>query len=136
MEPQDNRAFRFPVSVKGVVLRGARVVLLRNEREEWELPGGKLEPTESPERCVVREIEEELALAVAAERLLDAWVYTIAPGTRVLIVTYGCSEPALREARLSDEHRELRWFDVGELDGLPMPEGYRRSIRAWAAARG
>ncbi len=47
---------RFPVSVKGVGLDGARVVLLRNEREEWELPGGKLEPGQGAEECVVRAI--------------------------------------------------------------------------------
>ena len=55
-ELQDNLAYRFPVSVKGVVMRDAQVVLLHNERHEWELPGGKLEPDESPEQCVVREI--------------------------------------------------------------------------------
>ena len=56
--PQDNQAYRFPVSVKGVVLHAERVVLLKNEREEWELPGGKLELGESPEDCVTREIYE------------------------------------------------------------------------------
>ena len=38
-EPQDNLAYRFPVLVKGVVRRDAQVVLLHNERNEWELPG-------------------------------------------------------------------------------------------------
>ena len=31
----------FPVSVKGVTVQGGRVLLLQNERDEWELPGGK-----------------------------------------------------------------------------------------------
>jgi hypothetical protein len=30
----------------------------------------------------------------------------------------------------SDEHAELRPFSPGEIDGLPMPDGYRASIRA------
>jgi hypothetical protein len=34
---------------------------------------------------------------------------------------------------VSAEHRRLGLFALGELDALPMPEGYRRSIRAWAA---
>ena len=42
----------FPVCVKGVVSVGGKVPLLKNEREEWELPGGKLETEESPEVCV------------------------------------------------------------------------------------
>ena len=34
----------FPVSVKGVAVQAGKVLLLENERAEWELPGGKLEP--------------------------------------------------------------------------------------------
>jgi hypothetical protein len=44
----------FPVSVKGSPCRGGRVLLLRNERDERELLGGKLEVGEHPADCVVR----------------------------------------------------------------------------------
>jgi 8-oxo-dGTP pyrophosphatase MutT (NUDIX family) len=134
--PSDNGAFRFPVSVKGVVIRAGEVVLLRNERDEWELPGGKLEPAESPRDCVAREIEEELRLRVEAAALLDTWVYAITPEVRVLIVTYGCAETAEREAMLSHEHKQLAWFPLAHVALLPMPEGYKASIRAWAGALG
>ena len=135
--PRDNQAYRFPVSVKGVVLRHGRVVLLENERDEWELPGGKLEPAESPETCVAREISEELRLTVTPERLLDSWVYTIAPGVDVLIVTYGCRETAAHaEAVASHEHKRLGWFTVDDVAGLRMPEGYKASIRSWARSIG
>src|SRR5262249_3185737 len=80
----------FPVSIKGVVVIGERVVLLKNERAEWELPGGRLEAGESPPACVVREINEELAIDVAADELLDCWLYEVLPGREVVIVTYGC----------------------------------------------
>ncbi len=56
--PGQGRAF--PISVKGVVVLDGLVLLLRNERDEWELPGGKLELGEDPERCVAREIAEEV----------------------------------------------------------------------------
>jgi 8-oxo-dGTP pyrophosphatase MutT (NUDIX family) len=131
--PRDNDASRFPVSVKGVVIRDGKVVLLRNERDEWELPGGKLELSESPERCLARELEEELGLAIEPESILDSWIYTIVPGVNVLILTYGCLESSLDEAVLSEEHKELRWFPLAEIDTLRMPEGYKASIRSWSA---
>ncbi len=131
--PRDNDAYRFPVSVKGVVIRNGAVILLKNERDEWELPGGKLEPSESPEVCVAREIEEELQLTVEADTLLDSWIYTIVPGIHVLILTYGCSETSERHAILSHEHQQLRWFPLAEVDSLRMPDGYKASIRRWAA---
>ncbi|MEV6136524.1 NUDIX hydrolase [Nocardia sp. NPDC051990] len=42
----------YSISIKGVVVRDGRVLLLKNEREEWELPGGRIEPGETPEECV------------------------------------------------------------------------------------
>lgn len=130
--PQDNQAYRFPVSVKGVVLHAERVVLLKNEREEWELPGGKLELGESPEGCVTREIYEELGLHVTTGPLLDSWVYHIAAGVDVLIVTYGCYPPPFATVTHSPEHQAVGLFTVREVQTLPMPDGYKKSIQAWA----
>jgi len=130
--PRDNDAHRFPVSVKGIVVRDGAVVLMQNRRGEWELPGGKLEPDESPEQCVAREIEEELALDVEPEVLVDSWVYTVAPGTRVLVLTYGCRERTSREAMLSDEHTRFEWVALDDVATLHMPDGYKSSITRWA----
>ena len=134
--PRDNEAFRFPVSVKGVVIRGGKVILVRNERDEWELPGGKLELTESPKQCLAREIAEELHLTIEPESILDSWLYTIVPGVHVLVLTYGCVETVEDDPVLSDEHKELRWFPLAEVDDLNMPEGYKASIRSWSARVG
>lgn len=62
----------FPVSVKGVAVRDGRVLLLRNERSEWELPGGRIERGESPEECLVREVAEETGWRVRAGPILDS----------------------------------------------------------------
>ena len=126
---------RFPVSIKGVVFVGERVVLLKNERAEWELPGGRLEAGEAPPVCVVREIREELAIDVAVDELLDCWLYEVLPGQEVVIVTYGCRYDGDGDVRMSDEHSAVGLFHLAEIDGLPMPESYRRSIREWHRRR-
>ena len=131
--PTDNAAYRFPVSVKGIVVRDGQVVLVRKRRDEWELPGGKLELEEAPERCVAREIEEELGLIVEPVAPVDAWMYTVAEGTHVLVLTYGCIERSRREAALSAEHTQVGWVPLGEIDSARMPGGYKRSIARWAA---
>ena len=131
----DNLAYRFPVSVKGVVVRDGSVILLRNERDEWELPGGKLEPGETLEACVAREIAEELGLSVRVGPVVDVWIYAVSPALDVLIVTYGCDATAWPAALASPEGAELGVFPVEALDGLPLPAGYAASIRRWAAMR-
>ncbi len=116
--------------MKGVVTIDGRVCLLFNERDEWELPGGKLEPGEDPQSCLAREIDEELGLKARPERILDSWLYRIAPGVEVVIVTYACAPLAGVAPRLSHEHKKLGLFAPDEVDALNMPEGYKASIRA------
>ena len=135
----DGAATLFPVSVKGVLFVEGRVVLLKNERQEWELPGGKLDQGEDPGQCLVREIGEELAVSVDLGPVLDSWLYDIQGRVEVVIVTYACvAADGLRASDLaiSHEHKALGLFPLDEIGRLPMPEGYRRSIRAAAALRG
>jgi len=123
----------FPVSVKGVLIRDVRVLLLKNEREEWELPGGKLELGEEPPACLAREITEETGLPVATGPILDAWQYHIREGSDVLIVTYGCHPEGNQSPTLSNEHKEIGFFTQAEVGDLNMPAGYKHSIHSWFA---
>jgi ADP-ribose pyrophosphatase YjhB (NUDIX family) len=121
------------VSVKGVVLLEGRVALLRNERDEWELPGGKLELGENPADCVQREVAEELGVAVETGPLLDTWLYHIYEGADVLIVTYGCRPVGDTQPSHSAEHSALGLFDPADVPSLRMPDGYKASVARWTA---
>jgi len=120
-----------PVSVKAVVDFGGRIPLLRNERDEWELPGGKLEVGESPEDTVRREVREELGLWLAIEDLdlAHAWVYTITPQRHVLVIAYAASYSGSETPRVTSEHRELCLFVPKEIGLLNIPEPYKHAIR-------
>jgi 8-oxo-dGTP pyrophosphatase MutT (NUDIX family) len=124
-------AHYFPVSVKGVAVQDGRVLLLENERNEWELPGGKLELGEDTRDCVVREIAEESGWQVVAGPLLDCWQYQVLPGSHVLILTYGCAVLTSTPPVVSKEHKRAALFIAGQVPELNMPDGYKRSIAAW-----
>jgi 8-oxo-dGTP pyrophosphatase MutT (NUDIX family)/transcriptional regulator with XRE-family HTH domain len=132
----DGAVHSFPVSVKGVAVQDGKVLLLENERAEWELPGGKLELGEDPAECVAREISEESGWKVVTGPLLDCWQYHIQPGVDVLIVTYGCHVRSSHPPVVSSEHTRAGLFTAAQVPALTMPAGYKRSIAAWFARDG
>ena len=54
-----------PTSIKGVLLVDRRVLLVKNSRDEWELPGGRIDEGEDHAETLSREFAEELSIDVA-----------------------------------------------------------------------
>ncbi|GAB3494040.1 NUDIX hydrolase [Amycolatopsis cihanbeyliensis] len=134
MSQPNHRPRAFPISIKGVVVRAGKVLLLKNERDEWELPGGRIELDETPEECVAREITEETRWKVTTGPILDTWMYYIDQAEKhVFIVTYGCYPDGDSEPVLSHEHKEIGLFAEHDVPGLTMPDGYKHSIVTWFA---
>lgn len=119
-----------PISIKGILGRDGKYLLRKNEREEWELLGGKLEPGEQPMECLVREFEEEAGVKVNVGKLIDAWVYHITETIDVLVMIYLCLPQSSLKTIQSPEQLELGWFSLSEIENLRMPENYKISIRA------
>lgn len=126
----------YPVSVKGVLFDPqGRCVLALNDRDEWELPGGRIEIGETPETCLAREFHEELGIAVEAGELLDSYLFEVIPGRHVFIVTYACRCDTAFAPRLSEEHLRVDAFAPSALPEN-LPDGYKRSILRWQAMLG
>jgi mutator protein MutT len=120
---------RLPISVKGVLVRRGRVLVLRNGRGEWELPGGRLDDGESPEEALAREIREETGLTATVASLVDAWVFEVTPGKKVLILEYACRLKGKRGVTISHEHSQHVWLPMADMAREPLPRGYVRGIR-------
>ena len=107
--------------VAGVVLQNGRILLCQRKPEshnglKWEFPGGKLEPGESPEEALRRELREELSIEAEPGRILDAVWYRY-PERDVLLLFY----PAriLRGRPVPVDCRAVEWVrasDVAEYD--------------------
>jgi len=86
----------------------------------WEFPGGKVEPGETPEACLIRELEEELGIAVASA-CLAPFVFASHDyeSFHLLMPLYLCRRwSGVITAR---EHEALAWVKPDRLGDYPMP---------------
>ncbi len=90
----------------------------------WEFPGGKLEPGETPEACLVRELREELGIDTEASCLAPFTFASHAyPDFHLLMPLYVCR--VWRGLPRPREGQELRWVAPVELERLAMPPADR-----------
>jgi len=124
----------YPISIKGVLILDGRVLLLLNERGEWDLPGGRPDPGEDHRAALAREVREETGLDVVVGALLDEHLFEVLPQRFVHIIAFACILVGTADITLSDEHLRTCWSPVTELAeviaGHRLPPGYLNAINA------
>ena len=81
----------------------------------WEFPGGKIEPGESREVALKREIQEELGIDITIDKFLCTTEYDY-PSFHLTMHCYICSIESV-EIELR-EHKSARWLTVESLDSV------------------
>lgn len=110
---------KYSVSVAGVVVdeAGRVLVIQRRDNGAWEAPGGILEPGETFEEGVIREVREETGITVEVERLTGVYKNM----TRdIVALVYRCHQLS-GTAGTSDEASGVRWVSRHEVDSLMTP---------------
>jgi len=125
-----------PISIKGIVFDDNSIWLRKNERDEWELPGGKMDQGEQPTETVTRELREELGFEVEVIKAIHAWMYKIQKSqdesSGVLVLSYLCrllSQTGTFETDGEAGKSEFRKFSLNEMEKLNTPEFYKDAIR-------
>ncbi len=111
----------------GVIRRGRRILITRRRADAmlgglWEFPGGKVEPGETLEQCLTREIDEELGIRIRIERPLVAVKHAYSH-FRITLHTFLCRHSGGRVQDLGcDEHR---WVELHQLRDFAFPKADR-----------
>ncbi len=118
-----------PVSVKVALAVDDGWVLLRNDRGEWELPGGRVDDTDiSLVDTARRECSEALGVEVIVGALVDAWLFDVIADKRVVVVCFAAEIASSGDLTISEEHDAVAIVGTDELDNHALPDGYRSAL--------
>lgn len=108
-----------PVVGAAIVVDGRLLAARRTEPPQlaggWELPGGKVDPGETPEQACVREVREELGCEIEVGRLLEGRQQLT---TELVLQAYVCRLVEGEPDPMLLEHDALRWLAPEELEDL------------------
>jgi mutator protein MutT len=109
--------------VIGIVLRHGNVLICQRRNSDalggyWEFPGGKLEPGESRQQCLERELAEELAIRIRPLQELDVIEFDY-PDVHVLLHPYLCEHIEGEPQPLASQC--IAWVAPRELQNYKFP---------------
>jgi A/G-specific adenine glycosylase len=117
----------------GVISNHQKQILIDKRRAEgslgglWEFPGGKLEPGETLEDCIKREIQEELAIEIEVKEHLITIEHTYT-NFKVTLNVYQCDYISGEPQPLESD--EIRWVTLDEIDKFTFPKANKKIIAA------
>jgi 8-oxo-dGTP diphosphatase len=122
----------------GAVIKDSegRLLLIKRGHEPgaglWSLPGGRIEPGETDQQAVAREVLEETGLHVECGRLLGR-AELPGPGDSVIVVNDYLAVVTGGQLAAADDAAAARWVTAADLPTLPLTEGLTTYLSAWNA---
>ncbi len=105
----------------------------------WSIPGGRIEPGETDEQAVIREVREETGLTVSCGQLLGAAELPGQDGAVIEVRDYLAALPqgtAAAAARAGDDAAAVRWVTDAEADAMEargeLTAGLLAALRSWS----
>jgi 8-oxo-dGTP diphosphatase len=105
-----------------ITYKGKVLLVLRDNKPEikfpnyWGMIGGRIEPGETPEQALIREIKEEINVDVTNPTYIAP--YSLDPQNQSEIFHITLDDNQMHSIKLGDEGQELRFFSLDELETL------------------
>jgi mutator protein MutT len=114
----------------GLIFRDGKLLITKRYDDAhlgglWEFPGGKLEPKETFEQCLVRELREELGIEVTVGELVESVTHEY-PGKSVHLKFFVCEWEKNEPQALGCS--ECKWVKADELKQYAFPEADARLL--------
>ncbi len=117
-------------AVKGLIISDETILLLKRNKQEkdvenWDIPGGLIEPNENKEDALLREIFEETGLHMKQKAVyLGNWSFFRPKDSEIISVeTYVFKiEGDKPEIVLSEEHSEFKWVSIENIRNFPVKD--------------
>ena len=103
-----------------LIIRNQKILVAQNsmasdQAGKWEFPGGKIKPNETPKKCIIREISEELELEISVLNKLQEAVFDY--GNKIIrLIPFVCR---IENGKIKlNDHQAVEWVTVDELETI------------------
>jgi len=122
------------VTIKALVVKENKVLFVKDNHNLWELPGGTMKQGETEEETLRRELGEELNIDEAnIGKLISSGSFIVLKPEWDKKYAYTAkiyeAEFNIQNAKLSDEHVEMKWFSSEEISNINTREIYRNASK-------
>ena len=123
----DSLSDKFPISIKAIIIDDNKVLCLKNERNEWDFAGGKINFNEDAEECLKREVMQETNLNIKNLNILKPLNLKF-NDVPVFVLLYSAEISCVSSISVSYEHSDYNFFSKSEIMNLNIPEDYKNII--------
>lgn len=131
----DDLHFVGKISQKAIVVKDGKVLLVRDPSDAsiWELPGGRLHATETPQEGLLRELREEIGVEALINRVVHVEQFQhVKTGQNMFLVAYEATfSPDQEITPLDGEVGEWRWITKDQLFEQEIYDNCLRALKTY-----
>jgi len=120
------------ISVKALIKKKGKVLMLQDEKGSWELPGGRVEFGEDPIITMRRELKEEMSVEVRSiGNIVGVKTFMVEKSDvkkQIVLIVFSC-EIGGESIILDHESQRYAWISPSDVSGYPMKDVYKDLLR-------